>query len=155
MGTKVLEMSGRKTSGSALLLAASGFGLIRPIPTAIQVSARANRASSPNAAIHSRAVASVERKPMATATAPTRTTLARHCSTLPTTCPMSTDPRWIANVRKRAMMPSVMSMETDTAVPTVVPPMVIITMPGTRYAMYSERSAVPPPMPALITPPKM
>ena len=34
-------------------------------------------------------------------------------------------------VRKRAMMPSVMSLETDTAVPTTVEPMVISSMPGT------------------------
>ena len=130
-GTKALERSGSRISGSALLLAASAFGLTRPMPTAIQVSARAKSTSSPNAASHSRAVASVDRKPMATATAPTRTTLAIDCSTLPTTCPMSTEPRWIAIVRKRAMMPSVMSLETDTAVPTTVPPMVISRMPGT------------------------
>ena len=54
------------------------------------------------------------------------------CSTLPTTCPMSTEPRWIAIVRKRAMMPSVMSVETETAVPIMVAPMVISRMPGTR-----------------------
>ena len=79
-----------------------------------------------------------------------------HCSTLPTTCPMSTDGRWIAIVRKRAMMPSVMSLETDTAVPMVVLPMVISSRPGTRYAMYAERSGPPPPpMPALIVSPKM
>ncbi len=131
-GTKALETSGRKISGSALLLAASALGLTMPIPTAIQVSARANRVSSPNAANHSSTVASVERKPMATPTAPTSTTLRTACSTLPTTCPVSTDPRWIAIVRKRATMPSVMSLDTETAVPTVVPPMVISRMPGTR-----------------------
>ena len=68
---------------------------------------------------------------MATATTPTRTTLMIDCSTLPTTCPTSTEPRWIAIVRKRATMPSVMSLETDTAVPITVPPMVISRMPGT------------------------
>lgn len=77
----------------AMLLAASGFGLASPMPTAIQVSARANSTMSPNAASHSRTVASVERKPMATPTAPTRTTLMTDCSTLPTTCPMSTEGR--------------------------------------------------------------
>ena len=56
-GMKALELSGRRISGMAALLAASGFGLAMPIPTAIQVSARANSASSPNAASHSRAVA--------------------------------------------------------------------------------------------------
>ncbi len=131
-GTKALEMSGRKISGMALLLAASAFGLTRPMPTAIQVSARAKSTSSPNAASHSSTVASVERKPMATPTAPTRTTLMTDCRTLPTTCPTSTDPRWIAMVRKRAMMPSLMSLATETAVPIVVLPMVISSRPGTR-----------------------
>ena len=76
------------------------------------------------------------------------------CSTLPTTCPTITDGRWIAIVRKRAMMPSVMSLETDTAVPTTVLPMVISSKPGTTYAMYAERSGLPP-MPELSVPPKM
>ena len=34
-------------------------------------------------------------------------------------------------VRNRAMMPSVMSMETDTAAPITVEPTVISRMPGT------------------------
>ena len=57
------------------------------------------------------------------------------CSTLPTTWPTSTEPRWIAMVRKRAMMPSVMSLDTETAVPTTVLPMVMSSRPGTTYAM--------------------
>ena len=131
-GMKALERSGSRISGRALLLAASALGLTRPMPTAMQVSARANSVSNPNAASHSSAVASVARKPMATATAPTSTTLVVDCRTLPMTCPMITEPRWIAIVRKRAMMPSVMSLETDTAVPIVVLPMVISRRPGTR-----------------------
>ncbi len=68
---------------------------------------------------------------MATPTAPTSTTLMTDCSTLPTTCPMSTELRWIDIVRKRAMMPSVMSMAMYTAAPIVVLPTVISRMPGT------------------------
>ena len=45
-GMKALEMSGSRISGIALLLAASAFGLLRPMPTAIQVSAIANSTSS-------------------------------------------------------------------------------------------------------------
>ncbi|CAM5578771.1 hypothetical protein SVIOM342S_02119 [Streptomyces violaceorubidus] len=105
------------------------------MPTAIQVSAVANRATRAKAASHSRTVASVERKPMAAATAPTRTTLITDWSTLPMTCPVITEPRWMGMVRNRATMPSVMSVETETAVPIVVLPMVISTSPGTRYAM--------------------
>lgn len=67
---------------------------------------------------------------MATPTAPTTTTLSTLWSTLPTTCPTSTELRWMAIVRKRAMMPSVMSLETDTAVPTTVEPMVSSSSPG-------------------------
>ncbi|GGK16982.1 hypothetical protein GCM10011583_56170 [Streptomyces camponoticapitis] len=130
-GMKALEMSGSRIRGMAMLPAASGFGLARPMPTAIQVSARANSTMSPNAASHSRAFASVERNPMATPTAPTRTTLITDCSTLPTTCPISTEGRWIAIVRKRAMRPSVISMETYTAAPITVLPMVISSKPGT------------------------
>ncbi len=130
-GMKALDSIGSSTIGRALLLAASAFGLMRPMPTTTQVRAAEKSTSSPNAASHSTSVASVERKPMATATAPTRTTLSTLCSTLPTTCPMITEPRWIAIVRKRAMMPSVMSVETDTAVPTTVDPTVSSRMPGT------------------------
>src|SRR6476619_7464351 len=92
-GVKALDRSGSRTSGIAVLLAASAFGLTRPIPTAIQVSAVAKSTSSPNAASQSRAVASVDRKPLATATAPTGTTLTIDRSTLPTTCPTSTEER--------------------------------------------------------------
>ncbi len=52
------------------------------------------------------------------------------------------------------MMPSVISMATDTAVPIVVPPMVSIRMPGTRYARYADRPS-PLPIPALMVSPKM
>ncbi len=69
---------------------------------------------------------------MAAATAPTRITLITDCSTLPTTWPVRTEPRWMGMVRKRAMMPSLMSLETETAVPIVVDPMVMRSRPGTR-----------------------
>ena len=38
--------------------------------------------------------------------------------TLPSTCPVSSETRAMAMVRNRATMPSVMSMQTDTAVDT-------------------------------------
>jgi hypothetical protein len=50
--------------------------------------------------------------------------------TLPTTWPVSTDPRAIDIVRKRAMMPSVMSIETEIAVPWAAPAAVIRRIPG-------------------------
>ena len=49
---------------------------------------------------------------------------------LPTTCPVSTDTREMAMVRNRAMMPSVMSMATEIAVPWAAPATVIRRMPG-------------------------
>ena len=47
--------------------------------------------------------------------------------------------RAMAIVRNRAMMPSVMSMATEIAVPWAAPATVISRIPGTTYAMYSSR----------------
>ena len=55
--------------------------------------------------------------------------------TLPITCPPSTDDRAIAIVRKRAMIPAVMSMDTEIAVPVPTPATVMSRIPGTTYAM--------------------
>ena len=46
------------------------------------------------------------------------------------TCPASTAERATDIVRKRAMMPSVMSIATEIAVPCAVPPTVIRRIPG-------------------------
>ena len=51
------------------------------------------------------------------------------------TCPASTDERAIAIVRKRAMIPSVMSIAIEIAVPVPAPATVISRIPGTTYAM--------------------
>ncbi len=51
--------------------------------------------------------------------------------TLPMTWPARTAPRAIAIVRKRAMIPAVMSIATVMAVPCPVPAAVISRMPGT------------------------
>ena len=48
----------------------------------------------------------------------------------PTTWPVSTDTRAMAMVRKRAMMPSVMSMATEIAVPWATPAIAIRMIPG-------------------------
>ena len=53
---------------------------------------------------------------------------------LPTTCPASTEPRAIAIVRKRAMIPAVMSIATEIAVPVAAPTTVSSRIPGMRYA---------------------
>ena len=50
---------------------------------------------------------------------------------LPATCPVSSEPRKIAIVRKRATIPSVMSTQTDTAVDMDAVAAVSTTMPGT------------------------
>ena len=55
--------------------------------------------------------------------------------TLPTTWPVSTEAREIAMVRKRAMMPSVMSMATEIAVPCAAAATVSRRIPGTTYSM--------------------
>ena len=53
---------------------------------------------------------------------------------LPRTWPVSTAPLEIAMVRKRATMPSVMSVDTEMAVPVALPVRVSIRTPGTMYA---------------------
>ena len=50
--------------------------------------------------------------------------------TLPTTCPVSTDTRAMAMVRKRAMMPSVISIATEIAVPVTWVEMAIRMIAG-------------------------
>ncbi len=50
---------------------------------------------------------------------------------LPITWPVSTAPRAIAIVRNRSMMPSVMSIATDSAVPSAAEATAMIRMPGT------------------------
>ena len=52
----------------------------------------------------------------------------------PTTCPVSTETRAIAIVRKRAMMPSVMSIATAIATPCAAPTTARIRMPGVTYS---------------------
>ncbi len=49
---------------------------------------------------------------------------------LPTTWPIRTEPREMSMVRKRATMPSVMSMATEIAVPVAPPATVISRIPG-------------------------
>ena len=91
------------------------------------------------------------RKPMATATAPTRTTLDRlqHAAD---DVPDEHRGRWIAIVRKRAMMPSVMSLETETAVPTTVLP---CHQQQARHDVGDVLAAAPPPAsPCPSVPPK-
>ncbi len=51
--------------------------------------------------------------------------------TLPMTCPARTETRAIAIVRKRAMIPAVMSMATEIAVPCAAPATVMSRIPGT------------------------
>ena len=52
--------------------------------------------------------------------------------TLPSTCPVSTETRAIGMVRNRLMMPSVMSVLTETAVATEADVTASTMMPGVR-----------------------
>ena len=74
----------------------------------------------------------VGRKPSASATAITNTMLTSVWIVLPTTCPVSTEEREIAIVRTRLMMPSVMSVQTATAVATDPDVAAIRMIPGAR-----------------------
>ena len=81
------------------------------------------------APIHSTGPA-VGRNPMASAIAITTAMLAIVWIMLPTTWPVSTDVREIAIVRKRLMIPSVMSEHTATAVAVEPEVAAIRRMPG-------------------------
>ena len=91
---------------------------------------------------------------MSTATTMTMTIASIVWMTLPTTWPVSTETRAMSIVRNRAMMPSVMSMATEMAVPWAAPATVIRRIPGTTYAMYSSRPPDDRPRPAPSVPPK-
>ena len=93
------------------------------------------------------------RNPMSSATPMTTAMPSIVWITLPTTCPVSTAAREMAMVRNRAMMPSVMSMATEIAVPWVPLATAISRIPGTTYLRYSPR---PPeaPSPAPNVPPR-
>ncbi|GGR05231.1 hypothetical protein GCM10015536_07510 [Streptomyces griseomycini] len=80
-------------------------------------------------------------KPTATSAAPTRTTPVTDCGTLPVTCPVSTEPRWTAIVRRRAMTSPVMSSETETAIAATVPPVPALTGSSKRRAGRGRRAA--------------
>ena len=68
---------------------------------------------------------------MARATPMTTTRLSAVWIMLPRTWPVSTEGRKMAIVRNRAMMPSVMSMATEIAVPWATLAMAMMMIPGT------------------------
>jgi hypothetical protein len=73
---------------------------------------------------------------------------------LPTTWPVRIEAREMAIVRKRATIPSVMSIAIEIAVPVAPTATVISRIPGTTYAMYAWRPPDTPPSPAPSVPPK-
>ena len=97
------------------------------------MTARVMNPSSPAAASHSTAPAS-GRNPIATATASVTARASRVWSMLPRTWPVSTEGRKIAMVRKRATMPSVMSMATEMAVPAAPAATAMSRIPGVTYS---------------------
>ncbi len=89
---------------------------------------------TPSAAIQATGPA-VGRKPMSSATPATMATLIVVRIKLPRTCPVSTEARAIAKVRKRAMMPSFMSMTMFTAVVSHPVHTVMTRIPGATKLM--------------------
>jgi len=97
---------------------------IIPNTTPIHVIAKVNNATTPSALIQATGLV-VGRKPMRSATPTTRTMVMIVRIKLPRTCPISTEAREIAMVRKRVMIPSFMSIQRLIAVvahplPTVI-----------------------------------
>ena len=109
-------------------------------------------ARTPAAATHSTGVA-LGRNPMSRATPVTTARLSMVWVMLPPTCPVSTEGRKMAMVRNRAMMPSVMSMATEIAVPMAPMATPISRIPGTTKSRYSARPPDGPPSPAPSVPP--
>ncbi len=107
----------------------------------------------PAAANHS-AGPVVGRNPISTATTATMARASIVWITLPTTWPARTDERAMAIVRKRAMMPWVMSMAIEIAVPWAAPATVMTRIPGMTYLTYSSRPPETPPRPAPRVPPR-
>jgi hypothetical protein len=123
-----------------------------PKATHSQVSAKVMAARTPTVASHSTGVA-LARKPMSTPTAVTTARLSMVWSMLPRTWPVRTAGRKMAMVRKRAMMPSVMSMATEIAVPVAPRATAISRIPGRTYSRYCSRPPPGPPSPAPRVPP--
>src|SRR5215831_4443947 len=115
----------RQAVGARRVLASS------PKATVSQVRARVIRANTPAAAIHSTLFA-VGRKPSANAPATTSTPLIRVRMRPPRTGPVRTEVRTMAMVRNRAMMPSVISVDTLTAVISALAQPVSTMMAGAR-----------------------
>src|SRR5260370_1243799 len=88
--------------------------------TPIHVRARVNSAMTPSAAIQATGPAE-GRKPMSSATPMTRTMVIIVRIKLPRTCPVNTEAREIAMVRKRGIIPSLMALQRLIAV--VAPPL--------------------------------
>ena len=92
---------------------------------------------------------------MASAMAVTTSRLSMVWIVAPRACPDSTARREMAMVRNRAMMPSVMSVATEMAVPVVTAATAISRMPGTTYWTYALRPPAAPRRPAPRVPPRM
>jgi len=130
-GTNPLAIMGRIASGIGMLLAVSGAFAHRPMAADSQLSASESMARTPITPIHPAGEA-VGRKPASSATPVTRATLIIVWIMLPGDVAVEHGGREIAMVRNLAMIPSLMSVQTDTAVATVADATVIMMMPGAR-----------------------
>lgn len=101
----------------------------RPTATASQVRASTSRAVTPATASHWPALAP-GRNPSPIPTAMTSATLIRVRTSALTTCPVSTEAGEMAMVRNLAMMPSVESRLSASAVPELPYATVIAMIPG-------------------------
>jgi hypothetical protein len=129
VGTNPLPRNGRRTRNIGVLLAVSTLLAASPSATDSQVIAKVIIARSPMAASHSSGPA-VGRKPTSRATPRMVAILMNVWIPLPMTWPASTAVRLIAMVRNRAMMPEVMSIATNIAVPWAADATVSRRMPG-------------------------
>lgn len=115
------------------LLAVSGFGAANPSATVNQVIANDSSASRPARPNHCAAEAAVSR-PIRSATPKTVESASAVWIIAPSTWPVSTETLAMAMVRNRSMIPSVMSVATETAVPMDTLATVIVRIPGVMNA---------------------
>ncbi len=130
VGTKALDRYGRNITMKANAFAPSTLFATRPKQAASQEIADMKRMSSPATPSQSRTPA-CGRNPMASATPNTTRVATRFCSTVATTCPISTQAPAIGSDRKRSITPVVMSWATLTDAPAEPKPAHSRMIPGT------------------------
>ena len=147
VGTNPLPRNSRSMRNIGRLLAVSTLRVDMPSATESQETASAVSASIPAAATHATGPV-VGRNPMSRRHSPRRRRWPGPSGCAAHDMAGRTEAREITIVRKRATMPSVMSMAVEIAVPLARADHGQHQVPGTIVAMYASRPPATPPRPA-------